>query len=142
MFGLPLSFYGTVFLWALLLHGMWEYGQVVPLYRCWERWTRWQRIWILPAATLGDAVATVTFAAGTAAALGPGRVLPLSGIGAAMLLAIGFGAGIVFETVARGLDFWRYEDVMPTIRIAGHHVGVAPIVQMTILPTLTVWIAT
>lgn len=141
MFGLPLSFYGAVFLWALLLHGSWEYGQVVPLYRCWERWTRWQRIWILPAATLGDAVATVGFAAGTAAALGPGRVLPLSGIGAAMLLAIGFGAGIVFETVSRGLDFWRYEDVMPTIPIAGSHVGVAPIVQMTLLPALAVWIA-
>lgn len=81
MFGLPSSFYLQVALWGLLLHGVWEYGQVIPLYRCWERWTVWQRIWVLPAAKLGDAGATVAFAAGTAAALGTAPVRPLSLLG-------------------------------------------------------------
>ncbi|MFB6273602.1 MAG: hypothetical protein ABEL51_11980 [Salinibacter sp.] len=141
MFGLPPDFCLRVALWAVGLHGVWEYAQVVPLYRCWARWTRWQRIWVLPAATLGDAVATVLLTAVTAAILGPGHVRPLSAVGSALLLGLGLGAGLVFETVARRLDLWRYKDVMPTIRVAGHHVGLAPVLQMTLLPTLSVWIA-
>jgi len=138
MFGLPSSFYLQVALWGLLLHGVWEYGQVIPLYRCWERWTVWQRIWVLPAATLGDAGATVAFTAVVAALLGPAHVQPMSRTGGALLLGIGLGAGIVFETVARRLDLWRYRDTMPTLRVAGHDVGLVPILQMTILPALAV----
>jgi hypothetical protein len=52
------AFYLSVFLWALLLHGVWEYAQVIPLYQCWSRWTTWQRLWVLPAATIGDAFAS------------------------------------------------------------------------------------
>ncbi|MFB6098950.1 MAG: hypothetical protein ABEK84_07560 [Salinibacter sp.] len=138
MFGLPPDFYLRVALWAVGLHGVWEYAQVIPLYRCWERWTRRQRVWVLPAATLGDAVATVVFAGLTAAILGPDYVRPFSGAGAALLLGLGLEAGLVFETVARRLDLWRYRDIMPTIRIAGHHVGIAPVLQMTLLPALAV----
>lgn len=141
MVGLPSAFYVSVALWALLLHGVWEYAQVIPLYRCWARWTRWQRVWVLPAATAGDAVATVVLAAVAAAALGPARVQPLSWTGGILLLGLGLGMGIVLETVARRLDLWRYEDAMPTLRIAGHHVGLVPVLQMTVLPTLTVGIA-
>lgn len=141
MFGLPSSFYLQVALWGLLLHGVWEYGQVIPLYRCWERWTVGQRIWVLPAATLGDAGATVAFATGTAAALGPVPVRPLSLLGGVVLLTLGLGGGVLFETVARTLDFWCYKDTMPTRRIAGHDVGLVPILQMTILPVLAVGIA-
>ena len=141
MFGLPSSFYLQVALRGLLLHGVWEYGQVIPLYRCWERWTVWQRIWVLPAATLGDAGATVAFAAGTAAVLGPAPVRPLSLLGGVVLLTLGLGGGVLFETVARTLDFWRYRDTMPTRRIAGHDVGLVPILQMTILPALAVGLA-
>ena len=141
MFGLPSSFYLQVVLWGLLLHGVWEYGQVIPLYRCWERWTVWQRIWVLPAAKLGDAGATVAFAAGTAAALGPAPVQPLSLLGGVVLLTLGLGGGVLFKAVARTLDFWRYRDTMPTRRIAGHDVGLVPILQMTILPALTVGLA-
>ncbi|MFB6230642.1 MAG: hypothetical protein ABEL04_05740 [Salinibacter sp.] len=141
MFGLPSPFYLRVGLWAVLLHGVWEYAQVIPLYRCWERWTRWQRVWVLPAATLGDAVATGILTAAAAGVLGPGHVQPLSVGGATLLLALGLGAGIAFETGARQLDLWRYRDAMPTLRIAGHPVGLAPVLQMTILPVLAVGIA-
>jgi hypothetical protein len=141
MFEVSSVFYLHVALWAVGLHGVWEYAQVIPLYRCWGRWTRWQRIWVLPAATLGDAVATVACAAGTAAVLGPAHVQPLTMAGAATLLGVGLAAGLVFETVARALDLWHYEDSMPTLRIGRYHVGVAPILQMTILPVLSVWVA-
>ncbi|MCS3699230.1 hypothetical protein [Salinibacter ruber] len=142
MFEVSSVFYLHVALWAVGLHGVWEYAQVIPLYRCWGRWTRWQRIWVLPAATLGDAVATVAFTAGTAAALGPAHVQPLTLAGAAMLLGVGLAAGLVFETVARALDLWRYETSMPTLRVAGHRIGAVPVLQMTILPTLAVALAT
>jgi len=141
MVGLPWSFYLEVGGWALVLHGLWEYGQVIPLYRCWERWTSWQRLWVLPAATLGDAVATLAFAAGTAAILGPTDVQPLNRAGSAMLLGVGFVAGMVFETCARWLGLWRYKDTMPTLRVAGHEVGLVPVLQMTVLPVLSVWMA-
>lgn len=141
MFGLSPLFYLHAALWAAGLHGVWEYAQVIPLYRCWERWTTVQRLWILPAATLGDALATVILAAATAGTLGPTHLQPLSRGGGALLLGLGLGAGLVFETVARRLDFWRYEDIMPTIPVAGHHVGLVPVLQMTILPILAVGIA-
>jgi len=141
MFGLPSPFYLRVGLWGLLLHGIWEYAQVIPLYRCWGRWTPWQRLWVLPAATLGDAAATIVFAAGTAAILDPTDVQPLSRAGSAVLLGVGFVAGMVFETCARWLDLWRYRDAMPTLRVAGYEVGLVPILQMTVLPVLSVWIA-
>ncbi|MFB6232308.1 MAG: hypothetical protein ABEL04_14255 [Salinibacter sp.] len=141
MVGLSAPFYLHVALWAAGLHGVWEYGQVIPFYRCWGRWTTWQRIWILPAATLGDAVASIAFAAGTAALLGPSAVRPLSLPGASMLLGLGLGGGVLFETVALNLDFWRYKEAMPTLRIAGHDLGLAPVLQMTVLPVLSIWIA-
>lgn len=140
MFGLSALFYLHVALWAAGLHGVWEYAQVIPLYRCWERWTTGQRIWILPAATLGDAVASVAFAAGTAALLGPTAIHPLSLPGGSMLLGLGLGGGVLFETVALKLDFWRYKEAMPTLRIAGHDLGLAPVLQMTALPALAVWL--
>jgi hypothetical protein len=58
-----------------------------------------------------------------------------------MLLGVGLAAGIVFESVALRLDLWRYEESMPTLRIAGHHVGAVPVLQMTFLPVLSIWIA-
>lgn len=138
---LSAAFYFRVALWAVLLHGVWEYAQVIPLYRCWGRWTTWQRIWILPAATLGDAVATVLLTDATAALLDPVHVQPLSTGGGALLLGLGLGAGLVFETVARTLDLWRYKETMPTLRVAGHEIGLVPVLQMTLLPALAVWIA-
>lgn len=141
MFGLPSAFYLRVGLWTVLLHGVWEYAQVIPLYRCWERWSRWQRIWILPAATVGDALATVILTAVGAILLGPAHMRPLSGAGGALLLGLGFGVGVVLETGARRLDLWRYTDVMPTLGVAGHRVGIAPVLQMTLLPTLAVTVA-
>ncbi len=141
MFGLPVAFYFHVTLWAVLLHGVWEYAQVIPLYRCWGRWTTGQRIWILPAATLGDAVATAFFTGATAALLGPAQVRPLSADGVALLLGLGLGAGLVFESVARVLDLWRYKETMPTIRVAGHDIGLVPVLQMTLLPALAVLMA-
>lgn len=140
MFRLSHDFFLRVALWAAVLHGLWEYAQVIPLYRCWERWTPWQRIWVLPAATLGDAVATVVLTAAVAAALGPTHVQPLSGTGSVLLLAIGLVAGIALETWARRLDLWRYQKTMPTVRIGEHHVGLVPVLQMTILPSLAVGI--
>lgn len=128
-------------LWAVLLHGVWEYAQVIPLYRCWERWSLWQRIWILPAATMGDAAATVILTAVTAAVLGPAHVQSLRMEGGRFLLGTGFVAGIIFESSARRLDLWRYKEPMTMIRVAGLHVGLAPVLQMTLLPALAVGIA-
>ena len=141
MFGLPPDFCFRVALWAVLFHGGWEYAQGIPLYRCWGRWTTGQRLWVLPAATLGDAVATVAFTAVAAALLGPAHVQPMSRTGGVLLLGIGLGAGIVFETVARRLDLWRYRDTMPILRVAGHDIGLVPVLQMTILPALAVGLA-
>lgn len=142
MFGLSSTFYLHVGFWALGLHGVWEYAQVIPLYRCWERWTVWQRIWVLPAATLGDAVAAVVLTAVVAAGLGPTHVQLLSGAGITLLVALGLVAGIIFEACARQLDLWRYKNTMPTIGLGRYQLGVAPVVQMTVLPALAVGIAT
>lgn len=51
-------------------------------------------------------------------------------------------ASVGLEWGALALDLWGYSDLMPTIEVLGHTVGLLPVVQVTTLPAFATWLAT
>jgi hypothetical protein len=54
-------------------------------------------------------------------------------------LALGLVAGVLLEWFARVLDLWNYSTLMPAILVAGEAVGLAPIIQIMILPATSLY---
>jgi hypothetical protein len=50
-------------------------------------------------------------------------------------------AGLLVEWAARSLSLWGYGPLMPTVNVFGAAIGLAPVVQMLVLPALSVRIA-
>ena len=45
------------------------------------------------------------------------------------------------EWAAQALDLWGYSELMPTVEVLGRTVGLSPIVQVMLLPALSVYLA-
>jgi hypothetical protein len=58
-----------------------------------------------------------------------------------VLLLLSFGAGIVLEWVAVYFNLWSYDESMAVVEVLSHSIGVLPVLQITILPALSVWLA-
>ena len=54
-------------------------------------------------------------------------------------LALGLVAGVLLEWFARVLDLWNYSALMPTISVGDQTVGLAPIIQVTVLPATSLY---
>jgi len=54
---------------------------------------------------------------------------------------LGFVAGTLLEWFARVLNLWSYSALMPTITVASVAVGLAPVIQITILPAASLCLA-
>jgi uncharacterized membrane protein YhaH (DUF805 family) len=93
-------------------------------------------------AIAGDVVITLGVAFGAAVLVGVRRLTPPDRPGWAALLGVGFVASVGLEWAAQALGLWGYSDLMPTVTVFGHTVGLSPIVQVTVLPALAVWAAT
>ena len=130
-----------VALWGFALHALWEFGQCTLLYNMWE-WGFWRATVWMWGAIAGDVVITLGVALGAAVLVGATRLSPPDRLGWAALLGVGFVASIVLEWAAQALDLWGYSDLMPTLTVLGHTVGLSPIVQVTVLPAVAVWAAT
>ena len=124
----------AIALYALGLNAVWEYAQLIPLYTCWERWSRWQKLFVPPAAILGDVVIVLGVAETTGWLTGIGTLIPQGWTGWGILLGVSFAASILFEWIARRLQLWDYRPAMPTIRAGGETIGLAPVLQITLLP--------
>ena len=57
----------------------------------------------------------------------------------AALAALGLATAIVVEHVALAGGRWTYNSLMPIVPIV--HVGLWPVAQMTVLPVITLWLA-
>ena len=57
------------------------------------------------------------------------------------ILALSFGAGIFLEWMALYLELWEYDTSMPTLYVFNYKVGLTPILQITFLPALSVYLA-
>lgn len=91
---------------------------------------------------IGDVGIVLGVAALTRFAVGDKALISASVREWTALLAVGFVAGVLLEWLAKVLELWAYTELMPTITLFEHTVGVSPIVQITVLPALSVMVAT
>ena len=120
-------------LWSAALHGVWEYAQCPPFYDM-TGLPEPKHDALMLAATAGDVAINLGVGALAGRLVGREPVRRLTPSGTAALLGVG---GL--EWAAQRLDLWSYPDQMPTVRVAGHDVGLLPIVQVTVLPALAAW---
>lgn len=126
--------------WALILHTIWEFTQCIFLYSMWD-WPFWKATIWMWAAIFGDMLIVlglwkiVTF-------FSPSIHIKTAGFkGYALLLGISFSASLILEWLAIALDLWQYSPNMPTIELFDYHIGLSPILQITFLPALSVYLA-
>lgn len=124
---------------ALLLHIPWEVAQM-PLYRCAETLSRRRALAFCTVATVGDAaIAAGAYQVVRYASKSRDWVFEPSRAQTAGFIAAGLAATVVFERLATEvLDRWQYAPVMP--RLPGLGTGLAPLLQWTVLPPLTLWL--
>jgi hypothetical protein len=135
---LPLK---RIALWGFVLNMLWEFGQCTLLYDMWD-WGFWRATAWMWGAILGDVVIVLGVVLGAVLLVGARRVAPPDALGWAALLGAGFVASVGLEWAAQALDLWGYSDLMPTLTVFGHTVGLSPVVQVTVLPALSAWLAT
>jgi len=56
-----------------------------------------------------------------------------------ILILLSFGASIVLEWLAIYLNLWSYDPFMPTLTFYDRKIGILPILQITSLPALSVY---
>lgn len=135
---LPLQ---RVALWGFLLNMLWEFGQCTVLYDMWD-WDFWRATVWMWGAIFGDVVIVLGVVLGAVLLVGARRVAPPDTLGWVALLGVGFVASVGLEWAAQALELWGYSNLMPTLSIFGHTVGLSPVVQVTALPAASVALAT
>jgi hypothetical protein len=127
--------------YGFLLNMLWEFGQCGFLYDMWD-WGFWRGSAWMWGAIIGDV--GIVLGVTTLARFGVAdtALTSMNSRGWTALLAVGFVAGVLLEWLAKVLGLWAYTELMPTITLFEHTVGLSPIVQITVLPALSVAVAT
>ncbi len=129
-----------VALWGGLLNALWE------LIQCWflfdmTDWQFWRGSAWMWGAILGDILIVLGVVFIASKITKRSNLAPPNVVGWMVLILIGFTASVVLEWSARKLMLWEYNSVMPSAEIFGIDVGISPIVQITMLPALSAWLA-
>lgn len=127
-------------LWGFLLNMIWEFVQCTVLYDMWT-WNFWKASVYMWGAILGDVLIVLGIVYLAARFVGYPNLSPPTRRGWIALFGISFIASILLEWLALYLELWGYSVWMPTIEVFGFSVGLAPIVQITLLPPLSVLLA-
>lgn len=132
---LPLKRIAT---WAFILNALWEFAQCTVLYDMWS-WGLWRGGLWMWGAVVGDVVIvlTITFISSMFAR----HLNPPDKNGWLVLGGTSLIASIALEWLAIYFELWSYSAWMPTTNILGFSVGLAPIAQITLLPSLSVFLA-
>ena len=125
-------------LWSAALHGVWEYAQCPPFYDMSDTGPVEHHA-LMVSATAGDVLINLGVTAAAERVAGRDAVRRLTPRGTAALLGVGLVAAVGLEWGAQRLGLWRYTERMPTVRVAGHDVGLLPVAQVATLPVLSVW---
>ena len=130
----------SVVLWAFLLNTLWEFTQCVFLYDMWS-WPFWKgTIWMW-AAVFGDILIVLTLWKGITKTFNSIHFFRGHFRDYCVLVLISFFAAIFLEWIALYWELWSYNESMPSINILGQKVGISPILQITILPALSLFFA-
>jgi hypothetical protein len=126
--------------WAFILHTVWEFTQCVFLYDMWD-WPFWEATIWMWAAIFGDILIVLGLWKGTTLLVPSLRFESPGYMGYMTLLFLSFLASIFLEWTAIFLDLWQYTPAMPVVTIFNHDVGLSPILQITFLPVVSVYLA-
>ena len=128
----PLAAFG------LLLNMLWEFAQCLFLYDM-AGWSFWRSAAYMSAAIVGDVLIVLGVVATSWLSLGRSMPALLCSRGWITTLALGLVAGLLLEWFARVLNLWSYSALMPTISVGSQTVGLAPIIQVMILPAASLY---
>tara|TARA_R110002124_G_scaffold239959_1_gene405080 strand:- start:11501 stop:11968 length:468 start_codon:yes stop_codon:yes gene_type:complete len=129
-----------VIFWAFLLNTIWEFTQCLFFYEMWN-WEFWKSTFWMWGAVLGDILIVLGIWQGVKTFFKSTGLLQKTIIKYLLLLALSFGAGIFLEWMALYLELWEYDTSMPTLYVFNYKVGLTPILQITFLPALSVYLA-
>ena len=122
-----------------LLNTAWEFAQFLFLYDM-RGWSMWKGVAYMSASIAGDVLIVLGVVAASWLLFERSMSTLLGLRGRISTIALGFVAGILLEWFARVLDLWNYSSLMPTITVASVAVGLAPVIQITILPAASLWL--
>ena len=143
LFGhIPPGVVRRVALYGLVLNALWEFGHGGLFYDMWEEVGWAAGLFHITLAILGDVVIVLAVMARARYTAGAVHVAPPNGRGWMALLGFGLMAAIALEWIARRLDWWSYNDLMPTVAVLGEAVGLSPVAQISLLPALSVYLGT
>lgn len=129
-----------IILWAFILHTGWEFGQCLFLYNMWDWPFLKATIWMW-GAVLGDILIVIGLWKITASVVPSVNYSRPDVKGFSFLIILSFAASILLEWMAIVLNLWKYSDVMPVITVFGYEVGLSPVVQITLLPAASIYLA-
>ena len=143
LFGrIPPGVVRRVAVYGLVLNALWEFGHAGLFYDMWEEVGWADGLFHITLAILGDVVIVMVVLALACCTAGAVHVAPPNGRGWMALLGFGFIAGVVLEWIARQLDWWSYNELMPTLSVWGEAIGLSPVAQVALLPALSVYLGT
>jgi hypothetical protein len=119
---------------GLWLNGLWEVAQCLSFYDMSRVPALAGLVW-MGGATLVDVALCELLLAATMA-LFRRDVMWLSTGALLFLFLAGALTAISIEVVAQSLGWWRYAPTMPRLRLWNWNIGVLPLLQMMVLPTL------
>jgi hypothetical protein len=93
------------------------------------------------AAIFGDVVVVMSVTLFASLIVGPSALDPPRLRGWLGLIGVGLPLSVLLEWIPRALEWWEYSAPMPTIHVAGRELGLSPILQITLLPALSVHFA-
>jgi len=130
----------NIILFAFALNTLWEFGQCLFFYNMWS-WPFWKSTVWMWAAIFGDVLIVFGLWKGACFLTGLGQFHRPSRTGYLILLVLSFGASIGLEWIAIYLNLWSYDPLMATMKIFDREIGFLPILQITFLPALSVYMA-
>ncbi|WP_340106812.1 hypothetical protein [Rhodohalobacter sp. 8-1] len=129
-----------VVFWAFLLHTLWEFIQCLFLYEMWD-WPFWEATLWMWAAIFGDILIVLGLWKTVTVFASAVHIKVSTFKEYALLLGISFLASFFLEWIAKVLNLWQYSSNMPVIEILNYPVGLSPVLQITFLPALSVYLA-
>lgn len=129
-----------VIFWAFLLNTIWEFTQCLFFYEMWD-WGFWKATLWMWGAVFGDILIVLGLWQGLRMLFKPTNLLKKTKVKYLLLLALSFGASIFLEWMALYLELWTYDTSMITINLFNYKVGLTPVLQITLLPALSVYLA-
>ena len=129
-----------IILWAFILHTVWEIAQCLFLYDMWD-WPFWKAtIWML-AAIFGDILIVIGLWKMTSAFMRDKHIQPTILKEYTLLVGLSFPVSIFLEWMAKVLNLWQYSSNMAVIELFNYQVGLSPVLQITFLPALSIYLA-